>query len=456
MAVTLAVPFFIFALSAIVNFHFFEGDIQMAKSGVSKVVFFLKIFLFLLLFAGVAFIGIYPMKNQGVTLRIYSDDRMVSKSMSVSELAALSEFSVDFPGVVQEKIREIRITRYFKTVAVDKILNASFSHFARIEGDKILFNSNACELLRSNSRSALMERLFFAEVLLAITLLLLIIVEAVGEKLEPGAHDNHGPVFEMKKFFSQVSSYSYYMIYAANSDLKAEVANSYLNKMWWLLEPFFSMLVYVVVFGRLMGNSIKGYAVFVFAALLMWNYFSRCVSYSVQCIRANRTIVTSVYVPKHVLLLTNMIISFFKLIFSLIVLIPLLFIFHVHIGLGALWILPAYILMILLSFGIGMILMHYGVYIDDLGYAVGILLQMLMFLSGVFYDVVTSLPKPLNTLMLCLNPLSMFIDSMRNALLQNIVCNVPLVVLWTLISVLLCYMGIHIVFKNENSYVKVV
>jgi ABC-type polysaccharide/polyol phosphate export permease len=91
-----------------------------------------------------------------------------------------------------------------------------------------------------------------------------------------------------------------------------------------------------------------------------------------------------------------------------------------------------------------------------LGYAVGILLQMLMFLSGVFYDVITSLPKPLNALMLCMNPVSMFIDSMRNALLQNIVCNVPLIVLWTVISILLCYMGIHIVYKNENSYVKVV
>ena len=112
--------------------------------------------------------------------------------------------------------------------------------------------------------------------------------------------------------------------------------------------------------------------------------------------------------------------------------------------------------MILLSFGPGMILLHFGVYIDDLAYAVNILLQMLMFLSGIFYDVITSLPTPLNTLMLEANPVSMFVDTMRNALLNNLVSNVPLVILWTILAVEFCYIGVHIVYKNENGYVKVV
>lgn len=183
------------------------------------------------------------------------------------------------------------------------------------------------------------------------------------------------------------------MNYAAKADLRAEVANSYLNRLWWLLEPLFSMLVYVIVFGRIMGNSVENYATYTFSALLMWTFFSKAINYSVKCVRNNRDIVTKVYVPKHVLLISNMILNMYKLVFSLIVLIPMLIIFKVNIGFCVLGVIPAYVLMILLSFGPGMILLHFGVYIDDLAYAVNILLQMLMFLSGIFYDVITSFQR---------------------------------------------------------------
>ena len=113
-------------------------------------------------------------------------------------------------------------------------------------------------------------------------------------------------------------------------------------------------------------------------------------------------------------------------------------------------------LMVLLAFGAGMIFMHFGVYVDDLAYAVGILLNMLMFLSGIFYEVMTTLPDPLNSLMLCLNPIALFVDTMRNALLYNQVTNVPFICIWLVLSVVLCCVGVHTVYRNENSYVKVV
>lgn len=438
------------------NSHDFSEVVKMKSVRASKTMHFLKIILFFVFIAGIAVIGLYPVKNQNVTLKVFSDSSNATKSFTSDQVASLTSFELEFPEIHEKKITGIWITRLFKSVAVDKIPLGAIENYAQVQNDRIVFNDKACKLLLENSKSAVMERIFFAEIWLAVVMLVMILLNALHEKLNPENHDNHGPVFELKKFFSQIVRYGRYMIYAANADLKAEVANSYLNRLWWLLEPFFNMMVYVIVFGRVMGNSIQNYATFVFSALLMWNYFNKTVNYSVKCIRMNRDIVTKVYIPKHVLLITDMILNFFKLLFSLLVLIPMLIIFHVHVGPAILWIVPAYILMILLSFGVGMIFMHYGVYVDDLAYAVGILLQMFMFLSGVFYDVITSLPKPLNVVMLCLNPISMFMDAMRVALLNNIVCNVPLVLLWTLISVLLSYMGIHIVYKNENSYVKVV
>ena len=58
--------------------------------------------------------------------------------------------------------------------------------------------------------------------------------------------------------------------------------------------------------------------------------------------------------------------------------------------------------------------------------------------------------------MMCLNPIAMIIDTMRNALLYNTAANVPLIGVWFLISLVLCCVGVHIVYKNENGYVKIV
>ncbi|SCY08934.1 ABC-type polysaccharide/polyol phosphate export permease [Lachnospiraceae bacterium XBB2008] len=421
-----------------------------------RIIYILKRVFLVLFFLGVATCGLYPVANQPIKVIVDSSTDKYVFSLSPAEVDKLSSYTMDCPGISEATIDEIRISRHFESICVDKITTGAFPSYGIIEGDSVVLNSEACDLLREASHSAVLERILFSEGLLVLTLLIWILLNALGEKIDPDNRNNHGPIYEIRKFCSEIKEYRQYMVFAANADLKAEVANSYLNRLWWLLEPLFNMLVYVVVFGKIMGNSIQNYATFVYSSLLMWTFFSKVLNYSVKCVRNNRDIVTKIYVPKHVLLITNMILDFFKLLFSLIVLIPMLIIFKVHIGIAAFWIIPTYLLMIIFSFGVGMIFLHYGVYIDDLSYAVGILLQMMMFLSGIFYDVITSLPHPLNVVMICVNPASMFVDTMRRALLYNTVSNVPLIVLWIIISLLISYIGIHIVYKNENGYVKVI
>lgn len=401
-------------------------------------------------------IAIYRVPNQNV--RVYIDTRAgaVDKVFSAEEIGNTSQFEIAIPGIVPEDISEVRLYRHFKTICLDKIKGVDLSFYSIYENEHLFFNEQFTSKINAVSKSYLTERLFYIEVMLAGIMLLWIIVNALEEKFDPANHDNHGPIHEIKKFISDIKNYGQYMVYAARADLNAEVANSYLNRLWWLLEPMFNMIVYVVVFGRVMGNSVENYATFVFASLLMWNYFSKAISYSVKCVRNNRDIVTKIYVPKHILLLTDMILNFFKLLFSAIILVVMLVVFRVQLGVCIWTLIPSYLLMFLLAFGGGMIFLHYGVYIDDLGYAVGILLQILMFLSGIFYDTLTSLSTPLNVMMLSVNPVAMFIDTMRNGLLYNTVANVPLWTIWIVLSLQLCYIGIHIVYKNENGYVKVV
>lgn len=421
-----------------------------------NLIIILKILIIAGFIAGGMVIALYPVGNQAVTITVDTDAETISYTLPVDEIEKAKEVVVAFSGAKDAVISEIRIYRSLKSVCVEKILPSNIDGFASVQKDSIVFNENTCDMLRRVSASFLAERIILMETVLALSMLLWILTGALNEKMNHENRNNHGPVFEIRRFCQDMCKYKEYVFFAAKADLRAEVANSYLNRLWWLLEPFFNMLVYVLVFGRVMGHSVQNYATFVYSALLMFNYFSRTINYSVKCVRNNRDIVTKVYIPKYILLISNMILSFYKLIFSMIVLIAMMFIFRGQTGWNILWVIPAYLVMFLLSFSIGMIFLHYGVYVDDLGYAVGILLQMLMFLSGEFYDVITSLPAPLNLMMMSMNPAAMFIDTMRNALLYNVAANLPLIGLWTLISILLCYIGVHIVYKNENGYVKVV
>lgn len=319
------------------------------------------------------------------------------------------------------------------------------------------------QLLYSKSASFMQERII--SMLFATIIFIILFISGIVYTFQKNRdtlqrlienQNDKGIIAEIVRFAMDFKKYWYYMIYSAKSDLKAEVANSYLNWIWWLLEPFCNMLVYVIVFGNFMGNNIQNYAVFVFSALLMWNFFNKTINYSVKAVRNNKDIVSKVYVPKFVILMSNIFLNIFKFLFSLIVLALMLMFFKVQINANILWILLIYFELILFSFGLGMVLLHFGVFVDDLSYAVSILISMLMFLSGIFYDVNTTLIEPLNKIMLYLNPVAMLINSMRIALIDGRCPDLILIGIWFIVSLAISLIGIHIVYKNENSYVKVV
>lgn len=435
----------------------------------------IQIVLMIVFVAGSIMLALFPFPNRNLNLHFVTSE--------TESLVFLSNEKIK-EGVC----REIRLDKSADTILFEKIeiygswksmllTEIRFDEFwgyvenitqgeAQWESNGIVFtgadeiiltmNDQYILLLQKLSQSLLQERIILIGLYFCFIMFLVFICSVIQERKTEGNWNNHGPVFEIRSFCGDIKKYRQYMVYAARTDLKAEVADSYLNRLWWLLEPFFNMIVYVVVFGNVMGNSVENYATFIFSALLMWNFFSKTINYSVKLVRNNKDIITKVYIPKFILLLSNMILNFFKLLFSLMVLVVMMFIFRIHIGWNFLWVFPAYIVMSLLAFGAGMLFLHFGVYVDDLSYAVSILLNMLMFLSGIFYNVMTTLPQPLNSILMCLNPLAVVIDTMRNALLSNTMANLPALGMWLFVAVIMCCIGVHIVYKNENSYVKIV
>lgn len=260
----------------------------------------------------------------------------------------------------------------------------------------------------------------------------------------------------IRKFVLDIRTYLHYAVWSAKADLRAEVSNAYLDWLWWLIEPACMMLIYTVMFGVVFKASETYFPVFIFIGLTMWSFFSRCVSSSVNLIRANRDIITKIYMPKFILLISRMLVCGFKMMISFGVVAFMMLIFRVRPTVHILAMLPVLLVFFLFTFGLCNIFMHYGVYVNDLSYIVGIVLTMLMYLTGVFYNVGKRIPEPFGELLERYNPIAFLISSMRGALLYGQAPDWMMLGVWALVSLLLIVIGVSTIYRNENAYVKVI
>ena len=61
-----------------------------------------------------------------------------------------------------------------------------------------------------------------------------------------------------------LKKYGKYSIVSAKAQLKAEVASSYLNWLWWILDPICFMLIYTFIFGTVFQASEPYFPIFIF------------------------------------------------------------------------------------------------------------------------------------------------------------------------------------------------
>lgn len=258
------------------------------------------------------------------------------------------------------------------------------------------------------------------------------------------------------KFRDDMKKYFRYAVRAAKADLRAEVTNSFLDWLWWLIEPVCMMLIYTFIFGFVFHASEQYFPVFIFTGLTMFSFFSRGVIQSVDLVRGNRGVISKIYLPKYILLISRMLVNGFKMLVSFGVIAVMLLVFKVPMSVNVIHFVPIVTVLFLFTFGVGSILMHYGVYINDLSYVMGILMNMLMYMSGIFYSVGTRVPAPLGPVLETWNPVAFLIASMRNAVLYKQAPDWGMLGMWTVVSVILCVIGIATIYRNENSYVKVI
>ena len=263
----------------------------------------------------------------------------------------------------------------------------------------------------------------------------------------------------MKRFFRDIKRYNPYAVYAAKAELKSSVADSYLNWLWWILDPILFMLIYSFVVQIVFGSREPNFSVFVFIGLTAWDFFNRTITNSVKLVKANKSTVTKIYIPKYTLILIKMYVNFFKMLISFGIVIVSMVIDRIQIGVHLVYIPLILVVLFLVTFGFGLIFMHFGVFIEDLSNVVTVLLRLVFYMSGVFYSIESKLGKLNHIISFILekvNPVALVISSLRDVMLYNRAPDIVALLVWLVAGVLISALGIYTVYRYENSYTKVI
>lgn len=257
------------------------------------------------------------------------------------------------------------------------------------------------------------------------------------------------------KAIQDFKRYFRYSAYSAVSELKTQVADSYLGWLWWLLDPLLFMLVYAFMTVIIFKSQIEHVWLFIFAGLTIWNFFSSTVASSVGVIRSYTAVIIKTYIPKTMLVFMIEMVNFVKMLISLGICFLSVIILRLDIWPYILNLIPVLVTLIIFTYGVALVSAFIGVYIADFSNVMAVILRFLFYLSGVFYSL-DVFSEPILRLYNMLCPTGFLINQFRNALILSLNADYGRMLYWAVIGTVLIIIGTYFLYKKENEYMKVI
>lgn len=192
-----------------------------------------------------------------------------------------------------------------------------------------------------------------------------------------------------------------------------------LGILWSLLNPLLLAFVFYIAFSVILGVRIMNFPLFILSALFPWTWFSTSVSASTVSLISNRSLVRKFPFPKHYLLLGSVFSQGVHFLFSIPIIIFLVYLYHKSAGL--IWFagVPMLLLIqVIMTIGISLPVSVINVYFTDFQFIVGFLLQVLFWMTPIVYRFDT-IPQAYRTLFLYMNPMTSLMNSWRELFMSS-------------------------------------
>jgi lipopolysaccharide transport system permease protein len=236
-------------------------------------------------------------------------------------------------------------------------------------------------------------------------------------------------------------------------DIKVRYRQTAIGAAWAIIQPFMTMVVFSVFFGRLAKVPSDGipYPLFAFAALVPWTFFANGLTQGTNSLVASGHLITKVYFPRLLVPTARVLSGLLDLALAFLVLLSMIYWYGLmHRPVALLW-LPALVLLALVTaVGISLWLSALNVRYRDIQHVVPFLVQLWLFASPVAYP--SSLLSDRWRAAYALNPMVGVVEGFRFALLGSGSAPGPVLGASTLAAVVLLVTGAFFFRRVERNF----
>ena len=199
-------------------------------------------------------------------------------------------------------------------------------------------------------------------------------------------------------------------------DLKNRYQNTSLGFFWSLLSPLLQALVLYFVFRHLWGSELD-FAISLLVGIMAWQFFATGTSSSLRAIVGNANLVTRLYIPRQILVLSNALSTLVNSLLTFIVLLPIIFVLLGYLPVTVLLFPVVHLVYFWFIYGAGLLLSSLFVYFRDVTQIWEVLVRVLFFCSPIFYPL-TIIPAYIMPYYR-LNPITQFIEIYRDVMVTG-------------------------------------
>jgi lipopolysaccharide transport system permease protein len=238
-------------------------------------------------------------------------------------------------------------------------------------------------------------------------------------------------------------------------DIKVRYKQTVLGAAWAILQPFLTMVIFSLIFGRLANIPSDGlpYPIFSYAALVPWSFFATALTQASGSLVMSANMVKKIYFPRLTLPVSTVLAGVVDFVLAFVVLMGMMFFYGLTPTINVVW-LPLFLLLALVtSLGVSLWLSAMNVQFRDVRYTIPFLTQAWLFLTPIAYPS-NLLSEPWRTLY-GLNPMAGVVEGFRWALLGTDTPPGAMTIISAVAALLILVSGAFYFRRMEQSFADV-
>lgn len=226
---------------------------------------------------------------------------------------------------------------------------------------------------------------------------------------------------------------------------------SILGFFWVLLKPFFLFMILYVVFSSFSSSiadiTPNQYAVYLLSGLIIYTFFNEGITWGLNSIMERSSLIVKINFKREIVVISALTMSLINLFINFFIILVVAIFLGINISLlGVGYILLVCFTMFIGMYGIAFFTSIWMVHLRDLAHISELVLQLMFYASAVFFPV-AMIPEKYRFIVEY-NPIALFIQSVREALIHGEIVNLKFVLLALVCSILLVFVGRRYFKKN--------